>query len=194
MLTKLEIKRQVAHLIYGFIIVSLLFFNVANKFNMVIWLILLAGIVITVASGFNIPLFSWFLDRLERDTEKSGFRAKGLVFYTLGATLAVWLFPKNIAMAAIVILAVGDSLCRLAGSRGYLKHPWNSEKFIEGAVVGGIFATLAATPFVGILPAFCAAAIAMFVESLDLRINNLRIDDNLTIPLVAGTVMYLMHV
>ena len=44
--------------------------------------------------------------------------------------------------------------------------------------------------FVSPLVAFAGAFVAMFIESVEVAMAGETIDDNLLIPLVAGTVMY----
>ena len=97
---------------------------------------------------------------------------------------------KNIAMAAIMILALGDSVSRLVGPYGYLKHPFHSEKFLEGMIAGAAAGFLGALIFVSWLEALLASIIAMLIESIDLELNNFKIDDNLMIPVVAGGVIW----
>jgi len=193
MLTKLEVKRQLIHILYGLSLAALLLFNVLNKTSLLIWLGLVSLVLFLVAKKVTVPFFSSCLKHLERDAEKVGFRAKGFFFYTLGVVITVFLFDKKIALAAIMILAFGDSISRLVGPYGYLKHPWNSSKFVEGVIVGGAIAALTAAPFVGVIPALVAASVAMSIESLDIKINGLKVDDNLTIPLVSAATIYLLH-
>ena len=153
----------------------------------------LVAIVLSVlAREIKMPLFDLFLDELERDSERKGMRAKGFVFYILGCTIAVEFFPLDIALAAIVILAIGDAVSRLIGPYGYLKHPWNSKKFVEGVFLGGVFAAIGALIFVGFWQAIAGAAVAMFIEGLDLEVNGYKVDDNLTIPVASALVMLLV--
>jgi len=58
--------------------------------------------------------------------------------------------------------------------------------------VGAVIAAVAASIFVPFPVALAAAGLAMFVETLPLRVYSWDIDDNITIPLVAGVVMTLM--
>ena len=51
--------------------------------------------------------------------------------YFIGAIISLFLFEKQIALASIMILALGDSFCHL-GKFGNLKHPFNDLKF-DGA-------------------------------------------------------------
>jgi len=193
MLTKLEVRRQTVHLLFGLILVGLIYFDLINAAVLFVLLFVLFIVSDLVNKGIKIPFISLLFDSLERKSERKGMRAKGMFFYILGSALALILFPKDIAMASIMILAFGDSVSRLVGPYGYLKHPFNNKKFIEGVVAGGVAAAFGAAFFVDIISAVFASAISMFIESLDIEINNFRLDDNFTIPIIAGTVIYVLN-
>lgn len=192
MITKLEIKRQAIHITLGILIITLFYYDIINY--IILGIITIIGFLLSYLTkkGHKIPVYTFLLDRLERDSEKAHLRAKGMLFYLLGSSLAMLFFSKEIALASIAILAIGDSTSRLIGPYGYIKHPFNSKKFIEGIIVGGILATVAGYIFVPFYLALSASAVSMFIESLDIEINNFKIDDNLTIPLAAGAVMLLI--
>ena len=193
MLTKLEIKRQAFHLFLGFFIVLLLYFDLINYIFLLI--LFIVGLALSLSSRkFNIPIIYKFLNTFDREKDLEAFPGKGAVFYILGAFLVVLIFPKNIALASIMILTLGDSVSRLVGPYGYLKHPFHNEKFFEGVIAGSIAGFLGALFFVSWLPALLASTIAMLIEGLDLRIKNFKIDDNLLIPLVAGVVIWVVMV
>lgn len=193
MITRLELKRQLVHLSAGLMLVAGLWLDLITETLMLV--AFFSGLLLTLLiSRFHVPFFTSLFNNLERDYEKKGLRGKGFLFYLLGTTLAVILFPKDVSMAAIAILALGDSVSRLVGPYGYLKHPWNSKKFIEGVVAGGVAAALAAMLFVPPFYAISASAVAMAIESLDIKINSNKVDDNLTIPLVSGIVMEILIV
>ena len=110
----------------------------------------------------------------------------------LGALLAVILFEKNVAMAAIAVMALGDSVTNIFGRYfGEVKLPYNPKKTVDGALLGVGAGTLAAFFFVPFHVALIGSFCAMFVETLDLKIG-IEIDDNVLVPLVAGCVMGLL--
>lgn len=192
MLTKLEMKRQVLHILFGVTIVSLLLLDILTA--EILFTIFIIGLIISYFSRKEkIPIIYHFLKVFDREKDIKEFPGKGVIFYILGSFLAVTLFDKDIAMASIMILAFGDSISRLMGPYGYLKHPFHSEKFIEGVIAGAIAGFFGALVFVSILEAALGSIFAMLIESLDLRANNFKIDDNLTIPIIAGFVMWLIR-
>ena len=103
------------------------------------------------------------------------------------------LFEKDIAMAAIIILALGDSFSRLIGPFGKIKHPFNDKKFLEGVIAGMVAAALGAMLLVKPLEAIAASFFAMLLEGVNLRLFKFKIDDNITIPLIAGFVIWLIR-
>ena len=52
---------------------------------------------------------------------------------------------------------------------------------------------LGAIVFVSPLEALLTAALAMVAEFIDFDLNKQRVDDNVIVPLVAGTVIYVMR-
>lgn len=191
MLTKLEVNRQLVHILVGIVIVTLLYFDILDA--MILFALAVAGFALSfLCKKHKVPVISKLLKMLDREKDLKSFPGRGLVFYVFGAFLAVLIFPRDIAMASILILAFGDSVSRLVGPYGYIKHPFHSEKFLEGVIAGAFVATLGAMFFVPFLQAFSASVVAMLLEGIDFEIKNFKVDDNLMIPVVAGGVVWLV--
>ena len=189
MLTKLEVKRQLVHIFIGVVIVLLLKFNLINA--LILFIIAVTGFLISfLCKKHHIPIISGLLKTLDRKKDLESFPGKGMVFYVFGSFLAVLLFPKDIAMASIIILALGDSVSRIVGPYGYLKHPFHSDKFLEGVIAGAAAGFLGALIFVSWLEALLASVITMLIEGIDLELGDFKIDDNLIIPVVAGGIIW----
>lgn len=185
-----EHKRNLFHAALGILLIVLLYYNIVNGF--ILFIVLCLGLALSfTAKHYHLPGIQWFLDNFERRDIHPG---KGAICYFIGVILAVYLFPKDIALASIAILAVGDSLSHYIGSNhGTIKHPLNKEKLIEGSIAGTLAGFLAAWLFVSAGEAFLAAIIAMIAEAIEIELNNQLIDDNISIPLVAGVVISLMR-
>ena len=111
----------------------------------------------------------------------------------LGSLFAMILFSKEIALASIAIMALGDSVTNIFGRYfGEVKLPYNRKKTLDGVLMGIGAATLGAFFFVPFHVALIASSVAMFVETLDLKLWLVELDDNLLVPLVAGGVMTLL--
>jgi len=188
MLTELEIKRQLLHIFLGITLVLLLYFNLINA--TILFVIFILILVLSLSSKkFHIPIIYNILNTFDRKIDLEKFPAKGAVFYLFGAFLVVSIFPKDIAMASIMILALGDSISRLIGPYGYLKHPFTNRKFFEGVIAGAIAGFLGALFFVPWLLALSGSLVSMLIEGIDLRIKGFKIDDNLLIPVVSSVTM-----
>ncbi|MCG2718553.1 MAG: SEC59/DGK1/VTE5 family protein [Nanoarchaeota archaeon] len=188
----LELRRQAFHLMFGFVIVSLYMLNILTITNLT--LIFFIGLVASLLScKYNIPGVYWFLKNFEREKDIKTSPGRGVLTYMGGAILTLILFEEKIALAAIMILAVGDSISHLVGKHfGKRKYLVTSKKHLEGTVAGIFFASLVASLFVGSKMAFIGSLAAMIFESIEMKLGKNIIDDNLIIPLVAGIVMSLL--
>ena len=119
---------------------------------------------------------------MSRSNERNHF-VTAPVFLAVGIILVLLIFPRNIAYASIVIVAVGDPLAAYVGGRFGRTHV--GRKSLEGFAIG-TFAAFALTLF--LVPPSVGAIGSMVGMTLELAGI---LDDNLTIPLGSGTVMYL---
>jgi len=112
----------------------------------------------------------------------------GSTYLLIGAFLAILLFDKTIALTVLLFVVVSDGLGALTG-RMWGRHPFTRNKTLEGCAVFLLMAgaivllTMRDHIFIGMLGATVAFVIDVFVTGLD---------DNLTIPLGAGTVMHVL--
>lgn len=128
-------------------------------------------------------LFSRILRSCRRDENERGFI---FFFVSLAATLILFGHNLEVANAAIIILALGDSFSTLIGTR-WGKHPliFNSNKSWEGSLTFILAAFIGALTQVPPLAALIGAVAGSITEAYS------PIDDNLTIPLIAGAVITL---
>ena len=119
--------------------------------------------------------------------------ARAVIFAVVGALLTLQLFPRDIALASLAILAFADPLSHLVGRiLGRTKHFLDNKKNIEGHIAGALASALVAMFFVSPLLAFAGSLVAMLFESMIIEIQKIKLDDNLIIPLAAGTTMFLI--
>jgi len=187
--TPLEIRRQLLHIFLGLTLVTLLNYEILDSWNL-FWILVLGIVLSWLSLKFRIPVVAWFLDKFERKQVRPG---KGAITYFIGVILVLQLFPAEVAYAAILILAVGDGVSSLIGPFGKLKTKLSDKKLLEGTIAGGAFGGAAAMVFVLPLEAFVAAFIAMIFEAMEIRFNQKLLNDNVTVPLVAGTVIVLLR-
>ena len=131
--------------------------------------------------------FSKFL----RESEKG--KLSGTPWYVLGVLCAAALYPLPVAVYAVMFLACGDVAATTVGEKwGSVKFP-GSVKSVQGSAAFFLAAFIAGLVirsyfFPASLSAIAAGAFtAALVEVLPIKIN-----DNLTIPVISGAVMRVM--
>ena len=188
-----EIIRKAIHLcISSFIPLAYLFLNISK-----LWMVLLIGIasiaimIIDLGrtrNGWISKVFRKLFNRMLRLHELDG-KLTGASYVFIGSFISVVIFPKEIAILALLFTAFGDTAAALYGRKfGKLKI-WN--KTLEGSIVGLIACLIIALFFPQIpnIVKFSGAFAAMFIELLPIKI-----DDNLRIPLFSGIVMYSLSI
>lgn len=127
----------------------------------------------------------WLFDRLTRDYEWRSIA--GYAWYAFGFAIVAWTFEPPIAVASMFMLAIADPVS------GYLGR---GEKRVKRTPV--LLVTFAITLAIGVLlgivlPAAVAGAlVATLADGVTLKIGTRYIDDNIAIPVGAGTAMWLV--
>lgn len=180
--------RSFYHMVYGIIIVSLLWLNHGLAF---------------FALSVSISLFvsGEYLRRLEdgniltrtiggsMDGAMDGEEVRGLsssLFYILGAMIVVIFLDTQVATASILVLAIGDtSISRVGEKLGQHKFSFNPDKTLESSLVMFLicFITLQLIG-ISIVTSIFAAFSASLFESLDVEIS-----DNLLLPIITGMII-----
>jgi len=189
----LAIQRKLLHIILGIIGLFLLIYNIITPFQ--IFIILTIGIFLSlICMKINIPIISFFLNNFE-GKQKGKLPARAVIFAVAGSLLVLQLFPRDIALASIAILIFADPISHLIGRfLGKTQSPIDKRKNIEGHLAGALISSLIAMFFVPVYMALTASLTAMIFESLIIEIQNIQLDDNLIIPLAAGTIMYVLRI
>ena len=134
-------------------------------------------------------IFDSYLFTMLRNHEKSG-KYTGATWVFIASTISIAVFPKEIAIISLIFMAIGDPTAGLIGRKvGRIKF---YNKTLEGSLAGfivcliiGLLIDLDLHNFVIIAGAFSAMLIELIPVS---------IDDNFTIPLFSGTIMYSMSI
>jgi dolichol kinase len=195
MITKKELFRQIMHALIGIVIVIGFYFNIITPL-IVFLLLILTGLFSILSRRAKIPIINKIINKFEREDIKTKFPGKGIIFFLMGCLLAMQLFSKDIASASILILALGDSISHIIGMQyGKTKNifNWKSPKLLEGTLAGILLSFLGALIFVSWLEALLAAIAAMAFEVIEIDLNGEHLDDNLIIPLIAGTVILILR-
>ena len=139
-------------------------------------------------SRLNEVFLRWFARLLKAE---EGHRVTGATYLLISALIAFYFFGTTIAVAAMMFLALGDPAAALVGRRTpgpriWGKSPGGTAAFVAVALL--VVAVLGGTGAVDYHWALLVgAAVAGLVE-----LAPLRLDDNLTVPVVAGAVMHFL--
>lgn len=189
---RFELRRKLFHFCVGVCAIILLDMNLVNFY--ILAAIFAVGCLLSyLSTKMEIPVVSWLLRTFDRQEKIPG---KGALAYIFGICLVVLLFPEpDVRYASIMILSLGDAAAALVGKgwkktgRRHTRHPLSNDKILEGTLAGIIAASLGAMLFVPLGAAIAASTAAMIVEGIEHRYS---IDDNISIPLVAGLVLVLL--
>ena len=201
---KFEWDRQLFHIFLGIgIVLSLMYgilgyditvLGITIRYADILGIIILGFLLSYLSKKIKIPVIYQLLQKLERSEELKRFPGKGTIFYFIGVLVSLMLFPKDIAMASIMVLALGDSVSHLYGLHyGKIKHPLSKTKFLEGTIAGFIAGFIGAFVFLPWHEAFFASLAAMIAESAEINAGMQQVDDNLVVPFVAGAVVWVMR-
>jgi len=189
---KAELGRKILHIMIGAGALLLIVWNIITPF--ILFILFIICIILSLFSlKFKIPIVSFFLKNFERAEDKKKLPGRGFLFSMAGTLLALQLFSRNIALASMIILIFADSTSYLVGKLfGKTKSFIDKRKNIEGNIAGFIVSSLFAMFFVSPLLAISGSLVAMLFESIIIEIQKIELDDNLIIPLAAGTTMFLI--
>ena len=182
-----ELLRKTTHLA-GFFLP--LFYIVLDRSTMLVIVGCLAGIAVVVeflkwvSARFRALFFRVFKPILRTHEQKGALT--GATYYIVSILLCIFFFEKSIAIVCIFFIILGDTAAALVGKKwGQTKLIGN--KSLEGSaacfIVCAAISLFWLNPIIGLTCAF----VATIVELLPLRIN-----DNLTVPIISGAVMQLM--
>ncbi len=138
----------------------------------------------------NHLLVGWLALLLKRDEDR---RITGFTYMLAGALAALLLFDRATAAVALGFLALGDPAAALVGRRAPGPRLWGKSLVGTLAFLTVSISTVGLGVWWGVLPyhwgLLAGAAAAALAELLPLPA-----DDNLSIPMVAGAMMWLAGV
>ncbi|MEM2956047.1 MAG: hypothetical protein QW041_00505 [Candidatus Pacearchaeota archaeon] len=185
---KLELRRAIMHsLICGVII----FASLKMRIVWHLFFLLIFGLIISILSlKYKIPVIRECLKIFEKPRYIKTFPGKGVLFLIAGCLFVLKFFSQEIALASITILAIGDPVSHLVS--GNFKEKILKKKSLSGFILSVMLSSITASIFVPFGYALIAAIAAMISEILIIKLGEDPIDDNIIIPAVAGTVLYLL--
>ena len=137
-------------------------------------------------------IFGFLLRKHELDENQKNLN--GATYVLIAALVGVLIFPKVIFITAFSILIISDSMAALIG-RKFGRHKFLL-KSLEGTLAFFVSACIVVffTPKIGNFPeeymiGFAAAFVGAIIENISSRL----IDDNLSIPLSVGFIMWILY-
>lgn len=191
-MTSISGLRQLYHSLSGLALVFIISF-LDNPSDVYLTLILLFSAIIIETARLYLPginrMFIHYFGILMRNEERHN--PTGTLYYLLGALVALLLFPKEIALFSMTVLAVGDPAAYIIGSnfgkfRIGKKSLEGSLAFLTASVIAG-FLLSSLWDDLSVIVIITGAVTGTVVELMPVKIN-----DNLTIPVTASATMYVM--
>ena len=182
-----HLSRRIWHMSTGTIIAILMWYEIITLY--VAGIAILIGLTLSMIDKywFKLPVIHSIAEILDRPEDLKKFPGKGAIMFMIGVFLALLIFEKEIAVAGILILAIGDSVAPLAGKYGKIKSPLDERKTIEGVIAGIIVAGLVVSFLIPPWQAFLAATFGMIAEQFK------QVNDNISMPLVSGFVIWALR-
>jgi dolichol kinase len=180
-----DLKRRIFHLLFVGLPIAYLFLT---KNQMILLMVIgsLLSLFIEFLRLKHPKAISWLKLWSMRSYEKG--KVAGYVYLFIGSTLAVILFSREIATAALLMLAIGDVVFGVVASF----TPNQVSKKALPISVTWVVCFLLAILFVDYLIAAGGATGAVIANALPLKIKGRIINDNLTIPLYSGGFMWII--
>jgi dolichol kinase len=142
------------------------------------------------------PLNSWIMSivgNFARRTEVNGLT--GVSYLCVGVMTIAIIFPKEIALLSILLLAVGDPISSIFGVM-YGKDVLIGKKTLQGSIACFISCTLMAALYylstqIMIERVVLAAIITGFIAALSELLPIAGLDDNFTFPILSSCLLWL---
>ena len=139
--------------------------------------------------------FNWAFAPILREHERNSDRKllSGGTFVLISACICIVIFPRIITITAFSILIISDTASALFGRRFGKNHFLDKSlegtiAFILSAWVVVIIAPKIGSSWMEYLPGLVAAVVGGIIEAMSVR---LRVDDNFSVPLSIGIIMWL---
>jgi len=194
-----ELRRKAIHVLGSFIAVAYYFIekDTALFVLAIINAVLICVEYLRLSGKIKLP------DILLRPHENNQVAA--YIYFQIAALISILIFEKTIAIAAILMLALGDTASGLAGAlmnRGNVRYsrgklmvkplPIMAVMFAVCVITGLLLMSLPFAPDMQHFPVlvYVAGALgATLGDAIPLRIQGRPVDDNLLIPILSGAFM-----
>ena len=183
-----ELPRQLYHLGNG-LVITWAVLRWGRPVGLVLVLLSAAGLILSLRyKDRQVPFLEPVIRVLDRPEDREKMPGRGAILYGAAVGLTALLFPPLPAAGGVAVLAAGDAASTIVG-KGWGRHPlpWNKRLSVEGSLGFVIPATLLLSSFLSFGIALAAAVAGALVETIPWGI-----DDNVTIPLSVGLLLWLL--
>lgn len=139
-----------------------------------------------------VKLFKGMLREYEFD--RKVFRINGASWVFIGDIICIIIFPKFVAITGMLLLSLADSLSAIVGQVFAKKYYSKNRSYLGSAtfLIIGIIIVLITPKFFYIPLEYYIGFIAVIITTLVDAIS-LPVDDNLVIPIISSSVLYLLY-
>ncbi|PIW70892.1 MAG: dolichol kinase [Ignavibacteriales bacterium CG12_big_fil_rev_8_21_14_0_65_30_8] len=194
-----EVVRKLIHLCS--ISIPIVYYYIPRNNALLILLIVTFFAIIVDLLRYFLPTFAklfysffgFLLRKHEKDVKIKTLN--GASYVLISATICVFIFPKIFVVTAFGILIISDTLAALIG-RKFGKHKLLKKSF-EGTLaffLSAIVVVIATPKITGNIYEYLIGFIACFIGAIVENISFGWIDDNLSIPISIGLVMWLLYI
>lgn len=190
MITGLDIRRKIVHLStliipFGYGIVSK---EIALTFLIPFFLCyLFVDLLRHLHPRFALIFQRYFFGKVLRENER--LNLMGSTYFLFSTIITILLFPKSIAIVSLLILIISDTASGLVGKGiGRIRV---FKKTLEGSLAFLLTSILIVWSYPG-LDRFSGTLAALGATLIE--VSPLALDDNLSIPLVSGSIMFFLTV
>ena len=186
MITKVEILRKIVHL--ATLSIPIGYTMLPKETVITIVLPLFLGFLIVdllrhYYSGMTSLFQRYFLGTVLRERERNTLM--GSTYFLFSSILVILFFPKPIAIVSLLFLILSDTAAAIVGKG--IGRVGIFEKTLEGSLAFLLSSLLIVWVYPD-LNRFWGSLAALGATLIELL--PIRVDDNLTIPLVAGAIMF----
>ncbi|MDE0299800.1 MAG: SEC59/DGK1/VTE5 family protein [Candidatus Poribacteria bacterium] len=181
----LELRRKSIHLI-GLIVPIVYIFIERHQAVIAVGILVIGALVMellkAVWPSFSVVFYRVFTPML-RTHERNG-AITGATYFLVGAFLPILLFPKILAIVCILFMILGDMAAALIGKK------WGRTKLFPRKSLEGSLACFLVCVLIAIVKLNPAVAIIGALAATVVEVLPIKLDDNLTMPLLSGLAMY----
>jgi diacylglycerol kinase (CTP) len=199
----LHLARKLWHMVMGVMIAAVYFAGLPMSASIVILSSVLALAVLVETARLHIPAVNEKVVKFWAPVMRSHetHRMSTVPQYLLASILAIAIFPKAVAILAILYLACGDPAASLFGIRyGHLGLRFSNGKSLIGTAAGILVCFLVSLAFLSLAGIVVEPSTLLIVSLIGgiaggtAEMLPFDVDDNFTIPVASGFVLWLAFI